>query len=166
MKLLLKPNNKNIFDLYSQNRVIHVEDAGFDLYVPTDTTIAPGEVKMIDMGIQCQMRSFEWLPFNWLKNMSFYKYHCYLMYPRSSISKTPLTLANSVGVIDAGYKGNIKAAMRNTDLANEYTVKAGTRLVQLTRPDLYNFDVNILDYNSDSLRQTTRGEGGFGSTGI
>jgi dUTP pyrophosphatase len=83
--------------------------------------------------------------------------------PRSSISRTPFTLANSLGLIDAGYRGVIKAALR-TNGASEYTIERFMRLTQLATPDLQPWSaVHIVDALPDS--ETARGEGGFGSTG-
>jgi dUTP pyrophosphatase len=90
----------------------------------------------------------------------------YLMYPRSSISKTPLTLANSVGVVDAGYRGNLIAAFRNLNNHDNsvFEVKQHERLVQICHPSLQPFFVEYID-DEDLLGSTLRGEGGFGSTG-
>ena len=87
----------------------------------------------------------------------------YYLYPRSSISKTPLRLANSVGIIDSGYRGNIMAMV---DLVHKdnYEVKQYTRLFQLTSPNLHPFKVEFV-HTLDELGSTSRGEGGFGSTG-
>jgi dUTPase len=83
--------------------------------------------------------------------------------PRSSISRTPFTLANSLGLIDAGYRGVIKAALR-TNGAAEYTLEAYQRLTQLAAPDLLPwFEVRVVDRLPDA--ETARGAGGFGSTG-
>ena len=69
-------------------------------------------------------------------------------------------MANSVGIIDHGYRGNIMAKVLNT--SNEpYQVKKGERLFQLCMPTLVPFGVRFVD----QLDVTERGEGGFGSTG-
>jgi len=83
------------------------------------------------------------------------------MYPRSSISKTPLRLANSVGLCDAAYTGPLKAALHNTDPNNDFTIKKGERYVQLAYPNLEEVSFKLVN----ELRDTTRGSGGFGSTG-
>ena len=88
------------------------------------------------------------------------KIHGYYLYPRSSISKTPLRMANSVGVIDYGYRGEIMACVDN--ISNEdYMIEKGTRLFQLCAPDLSLVTFQLVDKLSD----TDRGIGGFGSTG-
>lgn len=84
--------------------------------------------------------------------------------PRSSISRTPFTLANSLGLIDAGYRGIIKAALR-TNGASEYSIDSRIRLTQLAAPDLQPWgSVFVVDKLPDG--STERGEGGFGSTGL
>ena len=89
----------------------------------------------------------------------------FYLYPRSSISKTPLMLANHTGIIDSGYRGNLKVAMRSMyfDETDSYTVSANSRLVQICDPTLKPIYVVIVD--ESELSNTERGEGGFGSTG-
>ena len=84
----------------------------------------------------------------------------YMLVPRSSISKTPLRMANSIGIIDAGYRGEIMAAVDNIK-TEDYTVKPNQRLFQLVAMNGAPITFEIVDELSDS----TRGEGGFGSTG-
>ena len=90
----------------------------------------------------------------------------YYLYSRSSTPvKTPLRLANSVGIIDSGYRGNIKAVFDNKYLEEEYTIKRGERLAQICPPNLeYPMKIEIVD-SLDKLGKTKRGAGGFGSTG-
>ena len=83
----------------------------------------------------------------------------YYLYARSSIVKTSLILANSVGIIDAGYRGEIMAFVHNLD-GREITLEKGKSLFQLCRHDL-----NPITYELVStLSETERGTGGFGST--
>lgn len=86
----------------------------------------------------------------------------YYLYARSSIYKTNFSLANNVGIIDTGYRGNICAALHNT-VSNSYSqVKMGTRMTQICMPGLCpNFHVRLVN----KLTPTERGSGGFGSTG-
>jgi dUTP pyrophosphatase len=95
----------------------------------------------------------------------------YHLYPRSSTgTKTPLRLANSVGIIDSGYRGNIIAVFDNwktrTDRENSsHVVEEYDRVVQICPPDL-TYPMRVLMVENDALLGTTeRGEGGFGSTG-
>ena len=80
--------------------------------------------------------------------------------PRSSISKTPLRQCNSVGLIDAGYRGEIMAAVDNIK-QEPYRLKPGQRLFQLVAMDGSPISFEL----TDVLTETDRGEGGFGSTG-
>lgn len=163
MELRIKIVNEKAKDLYVTNNS-YKDDSGLDLYVLEDINIKIGETVFIDLGIQCEM----------LKNN---KNIAYYLYPRSSISKTPLILANSVGIIDPGYRGNIKAAVKYIPdhdffetLAKEtqpitypvYTIKKGTRLFQICSGNLKPFKTKIVNLLSSS----ERGEGGFGSTGL
>ena len=119
-------------------------DSGFDLYVPADITVAPGETATIDHAIVCEPQ----FPGG------------YYLYPRSSISKTPLRLANSVGIIDNGYRGSIMAKVDNRG-TEPFTIKRGERLFQLCHPSLLPLTVRLVESVG---KNTERGAGGFGST--
>lgn len=119
-------------------------NSGYDLHVPGDIVIPPRSVVFVNHGVVAVAHG----------GSGFY------LYPRSSISRTPLRLANSVGIIDPSYRGCIIAALENTS-DTEYRISRGDRLVQLCLPDLRPFNVNI----TDVVTETTRGSGGFGSTG-
>lgn len=85
----------------------------------------------------------------------------YYLYARSSVSKRGIILANSVGIIDSGYRGFLMAAFYNTK-KEPVTIESGDRIVQICMPDLsYDFNVQLVE----SLDHTERGEGGLGSTG-
>ena len=90
----------------------------------------------------------------------------YYMYPRSSTgTKTPLRLANSVGIIDSGYRGNYIAVFDNSSDAM-FTVEKMQRLVQICPPNMtYPMRVELVENDADLSMNTGRGEGGFGSTG-
>jgi dUTP pyrophosphatase len=87
----------------------------------------------------------------------------FYLYPRSSTgSKTSLRLSNSVGIIDSGYRGELIGVF---DASNDETIIGGeTRLLQICSGDLTPFEVKLV-YSIDDLNVTTRGSGGFGSTG-
>jgi len=127
-------------------------DAGFDLYVPKDYIIKPTEVGKIDFKIICAASSSLGTP------LSFFTY------PRSSIYKTPLRLANSVGIIDSGYRGTLRGMFDNRS-DTTYTLKKLTRFLQICSPNLNPIIVSIVD-NVSELGITERGQGGFGSTGV
>lgn len=97
-------------------------------------------------------------------------FRAYWMLPRSSISKTPMQLANSVGLIDAGYRGELMAAVRYLDQYVDQTTTAfgvddGDRYFQLASPDLLPWD-KVIVVDEIPGGPTLRGEGGFGSTGL
>lgn len=97
----------------------------------------------------------------------------YYIYPRSSLSKTKLRLANSVGIIDAGYRGNIIGMFDvvnidnsyNEDKGADYYAKSYDRLVQICAPGLVPIFVEMVDSIEALGIETERGSGGFGSTG-
>ena len=92
----------------------------------------------------------------------------YYLYPRSSISKTHVRLANNVGIIDSGYRGNIGAYFdidpSYLDENTEPVLEKHQRVLQICSNDLSAFKV-ILVKDINELGTTTRGERGFGSTG-
>lgn len=130
-------------------------DSGFDLVVPNNLNFTSGSTCKINHEINCCM--------------VFHTYNkqtpsAYYLYPRSSTgTKTPLRLANSVGIIDSGYRGNIIAAFDNMG-SREYLVEKDSRLVQICLPNLQPFMVSLVDQLID-LGSTKRGTQGFGSTG-
>ena len=159
MQLKIKIVDSNAKGLYKTD-LSEKDDSGLDLYVLQDIHIKVGQTIFIDFGIQCEM-------INSNKNVGYY------LYPRSSISKTPLIMANSVGIIDSGYRGNIKAAIKyipnedffqnytNKEEYKEYIIKKGTRLFQICSCNLQPFTTKVVD----TLTSSERGSGGFGSTG-
>ena len=82
----------------------------------------------------------------------------YYLYPRSSISKTQLRFANSIGIIDQGYRGEILATV---DVLQKEQIDKYTRLFQLCHPSLQAMKITVVN----ELDDTHRGSGGFGSTG-
>lgn len=102
----------------------------------------------------------------------------YYLYPRSSIYKTDLRAANSVGIIDAGYRGNIMSVFdvinrhRHRDRERERhdsavrVVTQNDRYAQICAPSLIPIVVEVVDSVDDLSKPTARGMGGFGSTGV
>jgi dUTP pyrophosphatase len=84
-----------------------------------------------------------------------------LVFPRSSIRKYDLTLSNSVGVIDSGYRGEIQATFKKTNGLDSLSYKVGDRIAQIMIIPYPSIDFQEVEY----LSNTQRGEGGFGSTG-
>lgn len=130
-------------------------DAGIDLFVPEPISItAVPSVRTVKVKHQFHgVMYFGGIPCG---------FH---MYPRSSISKTPLRLANSVGIIDAGYRGDIMAVFDVHPHISHDIPKYG-RLVQLCAPNMTYPICPVLVDSMDALGgPTIRGSGGFGSTG-
>lgn len=135
-------------------------DSGFDLLVPERTVFTKEiESKFIDMGVKAEMLYFD-------STVSMVSNCAFTIHPRSSISKTPLMLANHTGIIDAGYRGSLIGAFRwlKTTTDTEYVVEKYTRLVQICHPTLC--PIYVIIVNEDELTTTERGDGGFGSTGV
>ena len=147
MHLLIKTDNITLGEQYVNHSHYHEGDSGLDLFCPTDILVKAGETVKIDLQIQCEALK------DYISNVSYY------LYPRSSIVKTPLRLANSVGIIDAGYRGNIMAFVDNIK-TEDYIVESGTRLFQICSSDLSPLTFELVNQLSD----TSRGQGGFGST--
>ena len=128
---------------------VYNDDSGLDLPIPV-TTICdkPFSVHKVNFLISCVMEDLdtgEILP--------------YYIYPRSSIYKHPVMLANHVGIIDKNYRGNLQAPIR---FFEEYTLQQNLKLFQICSNDLTPFKIKIVDH----LDSTDRGTNGFGSTGL
>lgn len=126
-------------------------NSGFDLFVPQEFWSNPDKSSvMVNHHVKCEM----------VENGR----ACgFFSFPRSSISKTPLLLANHTGIIDAGYRGYLFGAFRNLSNMTYKTVE-GVRLLQICHPSLKPFKVRWIE-NEEHLSTTSRGTGGFGSTG-
>jgi dUTP pyrophosphatase len=121
----------------------HLGDAGLDLFSVLDRELAPGEVFAVPTGIQVAVPAG----------------HVGLVWDKSGISlKGVHRLA---GVIDAGYRGEVQVVMINLG-AEPFAVKKGMKIAQMLVQPV----VPVKVVESDSLDDTSRGEGGFGSTGL
>ena len=87
--------------------------------------------------------------------------HVGFLFPRSSVSKTNLVLANCVGVVDSGYRGPVKLRFKELQGPIGGRYKTGDRVGQIIIMPIPNFEFEEVD----ELTETNRGEGGFGSTG-
>lgn len=130
-------------------------DAGIDLFAPSRYDLASDTTTKIDYGICCSATIIT-------DTMKEYNSGVYL-YPRSSLSNTPLRLANSVGIVDAGYRGHI---MGMFDAKRNYIVHENTRQLQICAPSLIPIIPIVVDYKEELGEITQRGAGGFGSTGL
>jgi dUTP pyrophosphatase len=135
-------------------------DSGFDLFVPQEVVFNRlFDTKFIDMNVNAEMVYCE-VSCDKLTTCA------YTIHPRSSISKTPLMLANHTGIIDSGYRGSLIGAFRCISSSNglNYTVEKNTRLLQICHPTLC--PIYVVLVNEDDLSNTERAAGGFGSTGL
>lgn len=150
-KNIEKQNQQNYFK-YTDGSINYTFDSGFDLYSPVTITTTPNSKTKIDYKISCCMKMGA-------------RYVGYYLYPRSSTgSKTPLRMANSVGIIDSGYRGNLQVYLDNIS-QEDFTITQGERYVQICPPNLdYPIYVVVVDKIED-LGLTNRGSNGFGSTG-
>lgn len=124
----------------------HEGDAGLDLRIKHDVTLEPGQRANVGTGVAVEIPT-----------------GCVgLVFPRSGLaSKVGITLSNSVGVIDSGYRGEIGASLINTS-EETTTLDAGTRVCQLVVVPFVPCELVPVDELSD----TERGADGFGSTGL
>ena len=152
--IYVKAENTEVEKLYNEKKSWHPGDAGYDLYFPEDVTIEPGETKLVNLGVAIEMK--------YRAEGSHYAASSYYLEARSSIYKTSVRVANSHGIIDRGYRGNLMVALDNIK-TKPYTIKKGDRLVQITGPML-NSTVNRVTFVKE-LSPSSRGTGGHGSTG-
>lgn len=126
---------------------MHGGDAGFDLYADDSKTIPPNDVELIGTGLSFM------LPDD----------YCALILSRSGLAvKNKVFVLNSPGLIDSGYRGEIKVAMFNAG-SDPYGVVTGDRIAQVMFLPLPNV---VVAETFELLTDTDRGVGGFGSTGI
>lgn len=193
-------NKKKVQD---HNQKIHATatatpDSGFDLFMPTDgvdygygvenllshqfitnpgitSSVGVDGARGLNLGVRCCMRV---APAPLATDLPPSPVPCgFYLYPRSSISKTRMRLANSVGIIDAGYRGDLIAAVDtigffgSTDIWHIWKetlspINKYDRYFQVCAPDLSPFLIHIVDAEQDLSPPTDRGSGGFGSTGV
>ena len=149
MHLLIKTDNQELQEKYIHHTNYHEGDSGLDLFCPKDILVKSGETVKIDLEIRCEALKDN------RNNVSYY------LYPRSSIVKTPLRLANSVGIIDSGYRGNLMCAV---DVHKNFTIEKHARYFQICSPILSPIR-GVMVNTLEDLGLTERGDGGFGSTG-
>ncbi|WP_026884389.1 dUTP diphosphatase [Clostridium akagii] len=142
MKLLIeKINEKAIIPFYA-----HSGDAGMDLFSVEKVLIAPGEIKLINTGIKLQ------LPLNTEAQVR----------PRSGLAlKYGITVLNSPGTIDEGYRGEVAIILINHG-KEPFIVEENMKIAQMVIKPTLNVEIEEVK----ELSKTDRGEGGFGSTGM
>jgi dUTP pyrophosphatase len=124
----------------------HDGDAGYDLHAAEPASIGPGERASVGTGVAVAIPAG----------------HAGLVLPRSGLAaRHGIALVNAPGLIDAGYRGELRVLLLNTDRLEAFEVAVGDRIAQLVlvrhaAPELVEVE---------ALGESVRGEGGFGSTG-
>lgn len=140
-----------------QNNITHI-DAGFDLFSPNEHLFSLHNVNKLDYQIICNAKLVRQLSSCQKQtNTGFY------MYPRSSISKSKVRLANNVGIIDSGYRGHLMGMF--DCLEDSLVVNKFDRHLQICAPGLIPILVELVSSREELGELTARGDGGFGSTG-
>src|SRR3954452_20926474 len=125
----------------------HPGDAGADLYSAIELTLDPGERALVPTGIALA------LPEGYVA----------LVHPRSGLAaRHGISVVNSPGTIDAGYRGEIKVLLVNHDRTQPVELKRGDRIAQLV---VQRFERAVFT-EVDALPESVRGAGGYGSTGV
>ena len=130
-------------------QIVNPENAGFDLTAAEDCS---ADFHYLRLGVKAVLLDEFKRPVH------------YWLLPRSSFAKTGYVMANSVGVIDKSYRGELKAPIRK--VAAGEGIKEGNRYFQVVAPNMK--PIHSVTYTKESLAQlypSNRGEGGFGSTG-
>lgn len=124
----------------------HLGDAGADLTATESVRLEPGQRALVGTGVRIALPDG----------------HVAFVVPRSGLAaKHGITIVNAPGAVDAGYRGEIKVSLLNTDATEAYDVAAGDRIAQLVVMAVSRARFIPVDELPDS----TRGDGGFGSTG-
>ena len=124
----------------------HPGDAGADLCSAVDLTLEPGERALVPTGIAMA------LPDGYVA----------LVHPRSGLAaRHGISIVNAPGTIDAGYRGEVKVCLVNTDRDQPFSVRRGDRIAQLV---IQRFETALFVEAGD-LPESVRGAGGYGSTG-
>lgn len=124
----------------------HPGDAGADLVSADSLRLAPGQRALVGTGVSIA------LPDGYVA----------FVVPRSGLAtKHGITIVNSPGTVDAGYRGEIKVTLLNTDASEPYDIAVGDRIAQLIVMPVSR--ANFIPV--ETLPESVRGKGGFGSTG-
>ena len=151
----------------------HFYDAGFDLFLPKNDCnkgtkfFKESLINKVNFKVKCCAKMYN------LDQTHLFYYTPFYTYTRSSMSKTPLRLANNQGIIDAGYRGSLMGMFDciysnpNKKYPDEcdWFVEDYSRMLQICAPNLVPIYVRIVDNIDELGPNTSRGEGGFGSTG-
>lgn len=191
LKMYVDSEDANLRDLYIQsannhnNKIIHNHefiDAGFDLFAPgaqearddfsNDQSVLQffgpnreieNPVNKLNFRVRCSARMFADTGKSYNTG--------YFMYPRSSLSRTRLRLANSTGIIDSGYRGHLMGMFDVVNIPNDeercadYFGQKYDRYLQICAPGLVPILIEVVNSIEELGEETERGSGGFGSTG-
>ena len=125
----------------------HIGDAGLDLYSASDCILRPYERRKVPTGIKVA------IPEGFAG----------FVQPKSGLAiKNGLSLVNTPGLIDSGYRGEICAILINLDPDKDFIIKRGDKICQLVIQKVESVEIEL----TDELNNTSRGKGGFGSTGL
>ena len=125
----------------------HDDDAGFDLHADESVLLAPGARATVGTGVALALPEGS----------------CGLVLPRSGLAaRHGVTVLNAPGLIDPGYRGEVKVVLLNTDPAEPFEVTSGERIAQLL---ILSPGHAALALTEQELGASSRGAGGFGSTG-
>jgi dUTP pyrophosphatase len=129
----------------------HEGDAGVDLFSAEEFELAPGQRALVRTGVAVA------IPLGMVG----------LVHPRSGLaSRVGLSIVNSPGTIDAGYRGEIKVALINLDPTTAIVVHRGDRIAQLLVQQVELVElVEVSSFDEAGLAETSRGDGGHGSSG-
>ena len=121
-------------------------DAGLDLYALEGATLGPGERAAVRTGVAVEIPAGQ----------------AGLVLPRSGLAaRHGIALVNAPGLIDSGYRGELRVLLLNTDRRSSFALAAGERIAQLVLIDVHSPTVTEVE----ELARSERGEGGFGSSG-
>jgi dUTP pyrophosphatase len=124
----------------------HPGDAGADLVAACDVELPPGERMMVPTGIAIALPDG----------------YAAFVHPRSGLAaRLGVTIVNAPGTVDAGYRGEIKVTLLNTDIRNTVRLRRGDRIAQLVIQRVE----RAVFHEVETLPGSARGDGGFGSTG-
>lgn len=127
-------------------RYAHPDDAGADLMTAEDVELAPGERRLVPTGVAIALPEG----------------YAGFVHPRSGLAaRHGLTIVNAPGTVDAGYRGEIKVCLLNTDTAETIRLARGERIAQLVVQPVVRADFQVVE----TLSESVRGAGGHGSTG-
>ena len=156
MTLYIRVENPELRDMIEKQIQNHrITDSGFDIPLLSKNIDMNEKVHCFSLGISVAATLADGTPAP-----------CLLL-PRSSIYKTPFRLCNSIGLIDAGYRGEVKAMADNLNPEEETTMRydPGSRLFQICQHNFLPWNRIVLTDDLPSPRDS-RGSGGFGSTGL